>query len=234
MADPLVALARRLARKAGPGRPVPTPNPDGPTTKALALFVLIDPGATLDSGASKTGITDPFVNDDPTAKRTQRLVRAAKIDPAACVWWNASPYHLGYRPNKRLRPADHEFGVYALRQVLERCRDLRVVVAMGEPAWPVVNEVWTEQAPSASHQDLASADARTGSPRTPLAAGRRTSVGRRASCAADRRCLAANVVAGLPAALSLRYGAARLRQALVRETPSEGRPQSVALMSQRG
>jgi hypothetical protein len=142
VADPLIALARRLARKAG--RPVPTPNPNGPTTKALALFVLRDPGATPESGAAKTGVLDPFLNDDRTATRTQRLLAAVRIDPDICVWWNASPYHLGY--DRTIRPVDHAFGVAALEQFLALCPDLRVVVAMGEDAWPVVDEVWTKSA----------------------------------------------------------------------------------------
>lgn len=49
MSDALVEFTRRIAAETGRG--VPTPNPRGPTTRALALFVLRDPGATEISGA---------------------------------------------------------------------------------------------------------------------------------------------------------------------------------------
>lgn len=138
MADPLISLSRKLARRSG--RPVPTVNPKGPGREALALFVLRDPGATPQSGAANTGVLDPFLNDDRTAVRTQRLLAAAQIDPAVCLWWNASPYHLGY--SGAIRPADAAFGALALTEVLGLCQKLRVVVAMGDSAWPVVDRIW--------------------------------------------------------------------------------------------
>jgi hypothetical protein len=131
--DPLVALARRIARETG--RQVPEPNSDGPTTRALVLFVLRDPGATETSGANETGVLDPYLNRDPTSTRQQRALGVAGIDPSVCVWWNASPYHLGYKGP--IKDADCAAGARYLREFVALCPHLRVVVAMGEPAHAV-------------------------------------------------------------------------------------------------
>jgi len=131
--DPLIQLAERIARQTG--RPVPTPNPDGPTTKALALLILRDPGATPESGANATGVLDPYANSDPTSTRQRNLLRDAGIDPSVCVWWNASPYHLGYKG--RIRPEDSRVGARSIRDFVELCPDLRVVIALGEDPYEV-------------------------------------------------------------------------------------------------
>ena len=138
MSDALVEFARAIA--AATGRGVPTPNPDGPTTRALALFVLRDPGATEDSGANETGVLDPYLNNDPTSLRQRNALRDAKIDHRACVWWNASPYHLGYKGS--LHPGDCANGARYLREFVSLCPDLRVVVGMGPPAHPVCTQAW--------------------------------------------------------------------------------------------
>lgn len=57
-------------------------------------------------------------------------MREAGIDPTVCVWWNASPYHLGY--SGRIRPTDSRVGAAALREFVALCPDLRVVIALGE------------------------------------------------------------------------------------------------------
>lgn len=102
--------------------------------------MLRDPGATPTSGANETGVLDPFLNRDRTAIRTQRLLHTAGIDPHVCVWWNASPYHLGYRGP--MRAHDFAIGVRSLRKFISYCTDLCVVVAMGDDAWPVCSQVW--------------------------------------------------------------------------------------------
>jgi hypothetical protein len=136
--DPLIDLAQEIAAETG--RLVPTPNPEGPTTGALALFVLRDPGATPTSGANATGILDPYVNRDPTAVRARRLLETAKIDPAVCLWWNAVPYHLGY--DGPIKDHDRLRGARYLREFVRRCERLRVVVAMGDGARSVCQEAW--------------------------------------------------------------------------------------------
>ncbi len=138
MAGPLIDFARQIAAETGRG--VPTPNPAGPTTRALALFVLRDPGATATSGANETGVLDPFRNSDPTALRTQKALRAAQIDPKVCVWWNASSYHLGYKG--ALNERDSAYGARCLRTFVGLCPDLRVVVAMGTDAQAVCARAW--------------------------------------------------------------------------------------------
>ena len=142
-ADPLVNLARRIARETD--RQVPTPNPEGPTTRALALFVLRDPGATATSGANETNVLDPFLNRDPTSVRQQAALRDAKLDPDVCVWWNASPYHLGY--TGMIRDDDCASGALNLREFVNLCPDLRVVVAMGAGAEAVARRAWSDSAP---------------------------------------------------------------------------------------
>jgi hypothetical protein len=136
--DPLIAFARRIARETG--RPVPTPNPNGPTTRSLALFVLRDPGATEVSGANETGVLDPYENDDPTSARQRSALRGAGIDPSVCVWWNASPYHVGYKGE--LHEPDIARGARYLREFVALCPDLRVVVAMGSGAHSVATRAW--------------------------------------------------------------------------------------------
>jgi hypothetical protein len=119
---------------------VPTPNPNGPTTRANVLFVLRDPGATQTSGANESGILDPYLNRDPTSGRQQQALREAGIDPRVCLWWNASPYHLGYRGI--IEPADATDGAHYLREFVRLCPDLRVVVAMGDSARTVARLAW--------------------------------------------------------------------------------------------
>ncbi len=106
--------------------------------------MLRDPGATEDSGANATGVLDPFENNDPSAGRMRNALREARIDPSVCVWWNASPYHLGYKGD--LREPDVARGARYLREFIALCPDLKVVVAMGggahavaTPAWPFPN-----------------------------------------------------------------------------------------------
>ena len=140
MADRLIAFARRVARETG--KPVPTPNPRGPTTRALALFLLRDPGATATSGANETGILDPYMTCDLTSTRQRNALAKAGIDPRVCVWWNASPYHLGY--TGKLRPEDVRMGASYLRRFVNQCPDLRVVVAMGDEARAVARRVWQD------------------------------------------------------------------------------------------
>ena len=120
---------------------MPTPNPKGPTARALCLFVLRDPGATETSGANETGLLDPYLNRDPTSVRQQNALRKAKIDPSVCVWWNASPYHLGYKG--ALRRAGCANGARYLREFVTLCAGLRVVVAMGPPAHDVAVRAWS-------------------------------------------------------------------------------------------
>lgn len=138
VSDALIAFARRIAAETGRG--VPTPNPDGPTTRALALFVLRDPGATKMSGANETGVLDPYLNRDPTSVRQQNALRNANIDPRVCVWWNASPYHLGYKG--KIRDGDCVNGARYLREFVQFCPKLRVVVAMGDGAQAVAALAW--------------------------------------------------------------------------------------------
>lgn len=140
MPDALIDFALRIAAETG--RRVPTPNPDGPTTRALALFVLRDPGATETSGANETGVLDPYLNRDPTAVRTQKALRHAEIDPGVCVWWNASPYHLGYKTP--IRESDCAAGARYLDTFMSLCPDLRVVVAMGADSHTVCAQAWHE------------------------------------------------------------------------------------------
>jgi uracil-DNA glycosylase len=143
MADPLLDYVRRLRRSvAKTGHTMPTPNPEGPLSQARVLFVLRDPGATETSGANETGITDPFVNRDPSAIRFCKSIREANIDPTVCVWWNAMPYHLGY--SGPLREPDVSAGARYLRGFIERFDDLRVVVAMGKGAHQVMSRLLSE------------------------------------------------------------------------------------------
>ena len=109
------------------------------------MFVLRDPGATAESGANETGFLDPFLNRDPTSARQRAALEKAGIDRGICVWWNASPFHLGYKG--LLRPVDEEFGAGCLRDALGLCSELRVVVAMGPPAHAVCDRVWLSGAP---------------------------------------------------------------------------------------
>jgi hypothetical protein len=102
--------------------------------------VLRDPGAAESSGANETGVLDPYVNRDPTSRRQQAALRAASIDPGVCVWWNASPHHLGYKG--KIRDRDCAVGAHYLRGFVELCPELRVVVAMGEGAHAVATRVW--------------------------------------------------------------------------------------------
>jgi hypothetical protein len=141
--DPLIAFAREIARRTG--RRVPTPNPDGPTTRALVLFVLRDPGATETSGANETGVLDPYLNLDPTSMRQREALRKAGIDRGLCVWWNASPYHLDY--GGTIKPADAADGARYLREFIRLCPRLRVVVAMGASAHAVVRLAWQASEP---------------------------------------------------------------------------------------
>lgn len=131
--DQLLELVRRIEKETG--RAIPTPNPNGPLSRALALFVLRDPGATEESGANETGILDPYVNRDPTSSRQQAALQKANIDPRVCIWWNASPYHLGYKGP--MRDGDCIMGSRYLGEVVKCCRDLRVVVALGPDAQTV-------------------------------------------------------------------------------------------------
>ena len=140
-AGSLIGLACKIGIEVDRG--VPTPNPDGPGTDALCLFVLRDPGATSTSGANETGILDPFVNRDPTSIRQRRHLAQAQIDPKVCLWWNASPYHLGY-PGE-IRHVDARRGVRYLREFIALCPDLRVVVAMGQPSQTVCRMAWQGQ-----------------------------------------------------------------------------------------
>jgi hypothetical protein len=137
-AEPLLRLARRI--EADTGKSVPTPNPDGPGTRARCLFVLRDPGATSKSGANETGILDPFLNRDPTSGRQRRYLIEAGIDPGVCLWWNASPYHLGY--SGAILDVDARRGARYLSEFVTRCPDLRVVVAMGPPSQAVCRMAW--------------------------------------------------------------------------------------------
>jgi hypothetical protein len=139
--DPVLNLMRTIRRRSG-GATFPTPNQKGPLSHALALFVLTDPGATDTSGANETGVLDPFLNNDPSAKRTQKLLRDARIDPRVCVWWNASPYHVGGAGG--FTEAHYERGAQWLRSFIEWCPHLRVVVAMGDPAKEVARRVWRD------------------------------------------------------------------------------------------
>ena len=139
MSQPLIDFAQNIAKETG--RPVPTPNPRGPGTSALCLFVLRDPGASEASGANETGLLDPYLNRDPTSVRQQTALRRAEIDPGVCVWWNASPYHLGYKGP--LRPPDCDNGVRYLRDFVGLCSRLQVVVAMGPPAHDIALRAWS-------------------------------------------------------------------------------------------
>lgn len=138
MTDPLIDFARRIAAETR--RAVPTPNPKGPTTRALVLFLLRDPGATEWSGANATGVLDPYVNSDLTSLRQRKALRAANIDPRVCVWWNGSPYHLAYKGP--MSDEDCVNGARYLRRFLGLCPDLRVVVAMGGGAQAVAALTW--------------------------------------------------------------------------------------------
>jgi hypothetical protein len=140
MADPLISYARSIAAETG--RYVPSPNPSGPTTRALALFVLRDPGATETSGANETGLLDPYTNRDPTSARQRRALEVAGIDPRVCVWWNAVPYHLAYKGP--VRDADAAAGARYLRGFVDLCPALRVVVAMGDGAQTVAARAWAD------------------------------------------------------------------------------------------
>ncbi len=79
--DPLLTLMRKIKTE-NAGRSFPIPNPKGPLSHALALFVLNDPGATEDSGANETGFLDPYLNRDRTAVKSRKLLEVAHIDPA--------------------------------------------------------------------------------------------------------------------------------------------------------
>jgi hypothetical protein len=125
--DPLLNLVQRIRRETG--RNIPTPNPNGPLSRARALFVLRDPGATETSGANETGILDPYVNCDCTSRRQRTALRKANINPAVCVWWNASPYHLGYRGT--MSDTDCAMGSKYLGDFVRCCRNLRILAAMG-------------------------------------------------------------------------------------------------------
>lgn len=140
VADALIDFAHDIASKTGRG--VPTPNPDGPTTRALALFVLRDPGVDAESGANKTGLLDPYTNDDRTSLSQRKHLSAAKIDPGVGVWWNASPYHLGYKVE--INEADCAAGARYLLGFVARCPDLRVVVAMGRDSRTVCARAWRD------------------------------------------------------------------------------------------
>lgn len=139
VADPLIQLCRRIEKRSG--QSIPTPNPAGPTTRAHVMFVLRDPGATAESGANETGFLDPYLNRDPTSARQRAALERAGIDRGICVWWNASPFHLGYKG--LLRPEDERVGASCLREAVGLCPDLRVVVAMGPPAQAVCDRVWS-------------------------------------------------------------------------------------------
>lgn len=60
------------------------------------------------------------------------------------MWWNASPYHLGYKG--KLQPEDLATGAKYLRDFVKLCSELRVVIAMGPPAHDVAAVAWAGSA----------------------------------------------------------------------------------------
>jgi hypothetical protein len=74
--------------------------------------------------------------------RQRRALEAAKIDPGVCVWWNAVPYHLGYKGE--IAERDRANGVRYLLGFVSRCSELRVVVAMGAGARSVATRAWRQ------------------------------------------------------------------------------------------
>ena len=93
-------------------------------------------------GANETGLLDAYLNRGRTSTCQRRALREARIDPDVCVWWNASPYHLGYKG--KIHDDDCVRGAHYLRSVLGLCGDLRVLVAMGDSAQAVADLVWRD------------------------------------------------------------------------------------------
>jgi hypothetical protein len=66
----LIDFVRRIAAESC--RIVPKPDPADPTTLALALFVLRDPGATETSAANETGVLDPTATGGDDSREPER------------------------------------------------------------------------------------------------------------------------------------------------------------------
>ena len=97
---------------------------------APVLAVLLTPG---NSGAEKSGVCS-LDNDDPTAKRTERLMSAAGIVREQVIFWN---FYAAYEKADRNR----EFWVSEMESLVSLLPNLRVLIAFGNEAWQGIRDV---------------------------------------------------------------------------------------------
>ena len=97
---------------------------------APVLAVLQNPG---NSGAEKSGVCS-LNNDDPTAKRTDRLMSEAGIIREQVIFWN---FNAAYGKPYRNR----EFWVSEMGVLVSLLPNLRVLIAFGNEAWQGIRDV---------------------------------------------------------------------------------------------
>jgi uracil-DNA glycosylase len=106
-------------------------------TKAKLLYVLRDPGPKTHADNEGSGFLS-LENDDPTAEKVCNLFFEANIRPKDTLPWNAYPWYINRKPTIE-ELAD---GVKALKSVIDRLPDLKVIVFLGgvaKSAWKKFN-----------------------------------------------------------------------------------------------
>ena len=96
----------------------------GSTHEARILFVAETPGP----GAVKSGACAP-TNNDPSAKRTRRLMTEAGVEPREVIFWN---FYAAY---ERRPPREAEQWAARLDRLLALMPKLETVLVMGDKAW---------------------------------------------------------------------------------------------------
>lgn len=111
------------------------------------LAVLQDPGG---SGPVKTNECSIAKNEDPTAKRTQKLLKTLRVSPYEVLFWNFYPF-FGWHGSKTTTSDKLEWAK-ELRRLALKLKNLKVIVVLGGVAWdgmryfspiPGVPIIWT-------------------------------------------------------------------------------------------
>lgn len=97
----------------------------GSTHEARILLIAETPG---NSGAEKSGVCAP-TNNDPSAKRTQRLMNEAGVHAYEVIFWN---FYAAYNPHVTSEEPAWATRIDRLIVIMPK---LETVLVMGDKAW---------------------------------------------------------------------------------------------------
>lgn len=126
---------------------------------ARVLAVFRDPGPATRDGTGSGMLC--IENDDPSAERHYNFLKNAHIDVSDLMVWNTYPWYINRKPTS----AEVDRGLPILKQVVELCPNLSVVMAHGgdaQLAWrrlqlrspSTVNDIHTIETYHTSRQAL--------------------------------------------------------------------------------